>query len=132
MSRQYSHSTNPDYKSTCLRLIDLGESAFLVSESDRSNRGVAASGSEPWIGSVFMLTPQERRVVLNCLRYIQQTDQLDASDFETRIGGTRRELGELIAQRSDDVDDWSLSERIIVNNCMNEVCNGLPVDWTLA
>lgn len=83
--------------------------------------------------SFASLTPREQQTVLQCIRCIRSGRYVDFSEVETRLGVGVDVLDALIATFPliDDADDES-GVCLAINNCMNEVVNGVripPAEW---
>ena len=79
------------------------------------------------------LTARDRETVRRCIAAMAFGPFLDDAEFRTRIGIDRRGVASLLAAwpQLDDKDDHS-DISLALNNCMNEVCHGVPIpdsDW---
>jgi hypothetical protein len=67
-------------------------------------------------------------VVRKCSVAIVEGPWIEDWEFQTRLGIDREALRELLAawpQLHDAVED--APARLAINNCMNEVCHGVPI-----
>jgi hypothetical protein len=81
------------------------------------------------------LSKLDQELVLQCIRAIAEGSAITDPEFQTRLGGTRATLGEIIS-RWPAVDDRGPGshEFLAANNCLNEICNGTPMapeEWAL-
>lgn len=76
--------------------------------------------------SLIDLPALERNIAFQCLQFILEGGQFEEDEFQTRLGLTRPELEMLVSKwpRLDDKDNANDDYRAL-NNCFNEVCNGL-------
>lgn len=79
------------------------------------------------------LTKQEQNIVRQCMEAILNGDEIEAPEFQTRLGIARLQLRQVLAfwPHLDDADDNS-DTCLAINNCMNEVAHGIyisPEDW---
>ncbi len=83
--------------------------------------------------ALIHLTSSDREVVGQCIKLIAEGPYLMQTELQTRTGLTRAELDEArkslpTLSRVDMNDPSSLA----INNCLNEVVNGIrvdPSDW---
>ena len=74
------------------------------------------------------LSSSERDTALQCMRYVLESDCFEGDEFHTRLGLTQAELAMVISK-------WPLlndeerenPDNMAVNNCFNEVCNGISL-----
>jgi hypothetical protein len=83
--------------------------------------------------SLAKLSDRDRQIILQCLNAILNGSFLE-SEFQTRIGIEPEELEQIITAypNIDDSDDDS-KEALTINNCLNEVCNGIgfsDLEWS--
>src|SRR5271166_5204687 len=74
------------------------------------------------------LSDEEKAVVLLCLTAIAESQLIEDWEMHTRLGLKRETLRAIIAQwpNIDDSDPDS-NEYLAVNNCMNEISNGIHI-----
>lgn len=73
----------------------------------------------------------EKAVVCKCFSFILRSGLIDDAEFQTRLGLVRSDLEE-VARLCPNLDDSNLLVELSINNCLNEVCYGLPIsedDW---
>jgi hypothetical protein len=77
------------------------------------------------------LSENEQELALNCLKAIAEGDEIEDWEFQTRIGVTRPIVKQIISLWPD-IDDHSENsdEFLAINNCMNEICHGIPITAT--
>ena len=70
----------------------------------------------------------DKDVVRTCLVAIMEGPWIEDWEFQTRLGIDRDALRELLAAWPllDDTTESSPA-RLAINNCMNEVCHGVPI-----
>ena len=65
-------------------------------------------------------------IILECLKFVYQCDDISDRGFSTRVGVERSYIRQLIDQWPNTDDVGSAEDRMLaINNCLNEVCNGL-------
>ena len=82
------------------------------------------------------LSKKEQRTILQCMTAILEGTYIDNAEFQTRLGIDRTEMQEVIGSwpNLNDTDQTS-NTSLAINNCMNEVCNGIEIsghkwrDW---
>lgn len=83
--------------------------------------------------SLKELSKEDQEIVLQCLRAIAEGDEIEDWEFQTRLGMTRPIVKKFISQWPNIDDRLQDSEEFLaINNCMNEVCNGIrltPEEW---
>ena len=81
------------------------------------------------------LTQKEQDLVLQSLRMIEHCHEIQDREFHTRLGITRPALRRVISQWPEiDNGMQGSDEFLAINNCMNEVCNGIrltPQEWAV-
>ena len=77
------------------------------------------------------LTISEKRTVLQCMQAIADGPHIDDWEFQTRLGINRSTLKRVILTWPD-IDDSAVNsdEFLAINNCLNEVCNGVKISTT--
>ena len=77
------------------------------------------------------LTPAEQAAVLECLQAVADGPFLDDIEFHTLLGHDREALRGLV-RSFPTVDDHSDSSpaSLLINNCLNLICYGIPVSET--
>ena len=83
--------------------------------------------------SLAKLSDRDRQIILQCLNAILNGRFLEG-EFQTRLGIESEELEQIIAAypNIDDSDDDS-KEALAINNCLNEVSNGIgfsDLEWS--
>ena len=75
------------------------------------------------------LSASEQELVLQCLKAIVESNEIEDWEFRTRLGITRATVKEIISRWSE-IDDRSegSDEFMAINNSLNETCHG--VHWT--
>ena len=73
----------------------------------------------------------DRDIALQCLRYLLESRCFDENEFHTRLGMYRAELAMVVSRwpKLED-EDPSHGDYLALNNCFNEVCNGLHFSST--
>ncbi len=68
-------------------------------------------------------------IIAECMAALLSGPFLDEEEFSTRIGVEKGELSQIIQWWPTGDEDLELTARdfIPINNCMNEVCNGLII-----
>ena len=84
--------------------------------------------------ALWALSQTDQQIILECLKAILEGPFIDSVEFQTRIGINRDDLSQVI-QAWPNIDDSNedSTEVLALNNCMNEVCNGLDIsdrDWS--
>ena len=79
------------------------------------------------------LSPNEKEMVLKCMKAIADGPEIEDWEFHTRLGIGRSDLRRIIClwPEIDDTSDRS-PEFLAINNCMNEICHGVnisPTEW---
>lgn len=74
------------------------------------------------------LLNKEQTIILQCLTAILESNYIDDAEFQTRLGIDRKELQAVIRSwpNLNDTDQTS-NIALAINNCMNEVCNGIAI-----
>src|SRR6185436_13318944 len=79
------------------------------------------------------LNEKERDTIRQCLVAILDGPFIDGGEFHTRLGVDRPTLNAILAaQLSLDYESKDLTVQLVLNNCMNEIVNGLsisPAQW---
>ena len=80
--------------------------------------------------SLEELTKQEQNAVRECMLAILKGSEIEAPEFQTRLGIDRSHLQNVLASwpHLEDTENT----RLAINNCMNEVVNGVyisPQNW---
>ena len=93
-----------------------------------------SSGSRSYdvLVGLTSLNKSERTAVRECMQAVLDGSWIDDFEFETRLGFKRESLKVIL-------NGWPLLDdstnglvRLAINNCMNEVCNGINIsdrDW---
>ena len=74
------------------------------------------------------LSPNEKQIVLECMKAIADGPYFQDWEFHTRLGIERPTLRRIISiwpainDRSDDSDGF-----LAINNCLNEICHGIQI-----
>jgi hypothetical protein len=78
--------------------------------------------------TLSQLGEADKDVVRACMIAIMEGPWIDDWEFQTRLGIDRDELRGLISAWPllDDTAEDSPA-RLAINNCMNEVCHGVPI-----
>jgi len=68
-------------------------------------------------------------VARQCIRYIALSSCIDDWEFSTRLGFDRQDLIMLLNESSvlTTIENGTMADEVM-NNCFNEVCNGLRID----
>ena len=79
--------------------------------------------------AVLDLSPPAQQAILASLDFLRNTTEIEDWEFQTRVGVSRDEFKEIIEgwPPSDDEDPTSTAY-LVINNTLNEICNGIPVD----
>jgi hypothetical protein len=85
--------------------------------------------------SIKNLSDDDQKIILQCMKCVYGGSYIDDLEFHTRLGINRIELKQLIDEwpEIDDSHNGS-SAQLAVNNCLNEVCNGIRFnneDWSI-
>src|SRR6266478_180229 len=86
------------------------------------------------------LSSDDQESILQCMRAIADGPYVENWEIHTRLGITRETLKQVISLWPDIEDDPGDRENcsvgfLAINNCMNEVCNGIRIpqeewgDW---
>jgi len=78
------------------------------------------------------LSPKDQAIILSCLTFILNSSFIDDAEFHSRLGIDRRKLNDIIAAFPTINTEVDPLIDITVNNCLNEIVNGLDVpqdDW---
>lgn len=74
------------------------------------------------------LDRDEQNIVLECMTAILKGPYIEDPEFRTRLGIDRAELNEVISAYPNLDDDFDESiASLAINNCLNEVINGLSI-----
>lgn len=75
------------------------------------------------------LTSEEEELALRCIRLMVNLGLIEDWEFHCRIGFHREEATALLIT-ADQISAVDLHSGlgIVVNNCLNEICNGLYLD----
>ena len=78
--------------------------------------------------SLVALTATDRDIALECVRFLLESEVLLDNELYTRVGLTRAELRVVFAKwpHLEDAESGH-PDYIAMNNCFNEVCNGLEL-----
>ena len=83
--------------------------------------------------AIVSLSPRTQSLILGAMRAIAHGSLIDDKEFHTRLGISRRILLELLANwPAIDASDPNSEAFLGINNCMNEICNGVnltPQQW---
>jgi hypothetical protein len=83
------------------------------------------------------LSSEDQESILQCMRAIADGPYIDDWEMHTRLGITRETLKQIISLWPKIEDDYEGRDKcsdgfLAINNCMNEVCNGVhipPQEW---
>jgi hypothetical protein len=77
------------------------------------------------------LSATEKETVLQCMKAIADRQEIEDWEFHTRLGIVRPTLRRIISLWPDIDDSAENSEEFLsINNCLNEVCNGVNIPAT--
>ena len=74
------------------------------------------------------LSANEQEQILQCMKTIASGSEIEDAEFFTRLGTTRAVLQKIILD-GPNIDDSSEDSEgfLAINNCLNEICNGLDI-----
>jgi hypothetical protein len=77
------------------------------------------------------LSSSEKEMELQCMKAIAEGSEIEDWEFHTRLGIVRSTLRKII-NSWPEIDDSSnhSDECLAINNCMNEICNGIHIPST--
>lgn len=75
------------------------------------------------------LSPQEQRIVFQCINVILKTPLIEEPEFLTRLGVSRQQLEEVITvwPYLNALNNDAMAV-LAINNCLNEVCYGVYIN----
>lgn len=77
------------------------------------------------MNGVKVLTDTERDIILQCIRYISEAGRFDmAADCSPRIGVSPEGFQKVLDDWPNVDDTVGTDAFLVINNCLNEVCNG--------
>jgi hypothetical protein len=74
------------------------------------------------------LSTSEQHIVLQCMKVIADGSEIEDWEFHTRLGIVRPTLRRIISAWPAIDDRLDSSEEFLaINNCLNEICNGIEI-----
>jgi hypothetical protein len=78
--------------------------------------------------SIEGLSHEDQESILQCMRAIADGPYIEDWEIHTRLGITRESLRQIISLWPNIDDGFDHSDGFLaINNCMNEVCNGIHI-----
>jgi hypothetical protein len=72
-----------------------------------------------------VLNEAEQNIVRQCLVAILDGPSIDDWEFQTRLGVDRQTLRTVLSERPNGAGECAGPAQVALNNCMNEIVNGL-------
>lgn len=79
------------------------------------------------------LSDEDKVAILQCMKAIAESQLIEDWELQTRLGLNREDLRAVISRWPNIDDSVTNSDAFLaINNCMNEICNGVyvpPEEW---
>lgn len=115
-------------------MLALHDDSASLSTNNEWNMIVGYTPCSAMFGGVIELDGQKQidsqtSIARQCIEFVARSTAIDDSEFESRLGFSRRELEEVLTDISRPANDRCHKDVTdAVNNCFNEICHGLTID----